>query len=114
MKIISPGVLALRPFRVDITEITGDMVHWWVMVGGEVRPVDESYYNSRGKLVKAEHVYLRMGKNGDWCHYHNNGGSNHITLHLREEFAPEASLFMLKFHEYVIGHTLKVEEPQLD
>ena len=113
MKVISPGVVALRPFRIEIDTITADMVHWWVMVGGEVKPVDKSYHNSRGKLVKDERVYMRMGEHGDWCHYHQNGTSQ-VTLHLREEYAPEASLFILKFHEHVLGHTIQVKEPQLD
>ena len=114
MKIISPGVVALRPFRIDITEITTDMVHWWVLQGGEVLGKDESYYDGRGRPVKAQRVYMRR-PNDKWCHYHQNGGVGPvITLHMREVDAPLASLFILKFHEYVIEHTLKVAEPQLD
>lgn len=113
MKPISPGVVALRPFRIDIDRITADMVHWWVMQGGEVRPADKSYQNYRGRYVEDKRVYMRMGKNSDWCHHHQNG-TDQVTLHLREEFAPVAVLFMLKFNDHVMGHTLKIPEPQLD
>jgi len=114
MKLISPGVVALRPFRIDITEITADMVHWWVQYGGEVVGKDESYHDHRGRFVKAERVYMRM-PGYKWCHYHQNGGAGpQITLHMREQDAPTASVFLLKFYDHVLSHTLKIPEPQLD
>ena len=112
MKIISPGVVALNPYRIIISEITADMVHWWVMVGGKVKGVDKGYYNSRGHYVKGERAYLSWDGR-KWCHYHQDSTSN-VTIHMPEESAPEGSLFILKFNEYVIDHTLKVVEPQLD
>lgn len=104
----------VHPFRVTIREITADMVHWWVQQGGEVMGKDESYRDARGRQVRAERVYMRM-PGYKWCHYHQNGtGSTPTTLHMRESDAGMALLFLMKFSDHVIEHTLKIEQPQLD
>ena len=108
MKIISPGAVALRPIRVEIDQVTGDMVHWWVTYGGEVAGKDAGYIDGRGRHVKAERAYLRM-PGYKWCHYHQNGTSQ-VTLHMREQDAPTASLFILQFHEHILGHNIVIEE----
>lgn len=113
MKVISPGVVALHPIRLEINEITADMVHWWVQYGGEVVGKDESYHDSRGRYVKAERVYFRM-PGYKWCHYHITGNDPMITLHMREEDAPMASLFILKFTDNVLGHNIRIPEPELN
>ena len=112
MKVISPGAVALRPYRIIVDQVTTDMVHWWVSVGGKVYGRADSYANSRGHIVKAERAYLSWDGR-KWCHYHVDGTTN-VTIHMPEESAPEGSLFILKFNEHVIDHTLKVAEPQLD
>jgi hypothetical protein len=52
-----------------------------------------------------------MGK-GDWSHKFNDGSGNYL-LHFREEFAPEASMFIMKYIDTIINHDIKVPEPQL-
>ena len=107
MKIISPGVVALRPFKVHTNALTQDMVDWWVMMGAEAQELSDTFYSRKGP-VTAKNYRIRMGK-GDWSHMFNNGSGEYI-IHLREEFAPEASLFMLKFPEAIINHDCKVPE----
>jgi len=108
MKVISPGVVALSPIRIEISTVTGDMVHWWAMQGAEVVGKDESYHDSRGRWVKAQRAYIRM-PGYKWCHYHANG-TDQVTMHLREQDAPTASLFCLKFYENILSHNIKVPE----
>ena len=68
---------------------------------------DESFHDARGRYVRAERVYMRM-PGYKWCYYNQNGLNNQITLHMREEDAPTASLFILKFMEYVLGHNIQI------
>jgi hypothetical protein len=42
-----------------------------------------------------------------------NDGSGTYIIHLREEFAPEASLFIMKYIDNIINHDCKIPEPQL-
>ena len=108
MKRISPGVVALRPFRIHVNQLTQEMVDFWVAMGAEAQEIGEQYYTMRGGHKTAKHYRIRMG-NGDWSHKFNDGSDNYL-IHMREEFAPEASLFMLKFHEAIINHDCKVPE----
>ena len=107
MKIISPGVVALCPFKVHTNALTQDMVDFWIMMGAEAQELSDTFYSRKGP-VTAKNYRIRMGK-GDWSHMFNNGSGEYI-IHLREEFAPEASLFMLKFPEAIINHDCKVPE----
>lgn len=108
MKIISPGVVALRPIRIEIDKITTEMVHWWVLQGAEVAGKEDTVYNGRKGWQVEQKVYIRM-PGSKWCHHHANGTSQ-VTLHLREQDAPTASLFCLKFLEHVQGHNIEVPD----
>ena len=39
MKVISPGVVALKPFKVVCKELTQEMADWWIMMGGEAQEI---------------------------------------------------------------------------
>ena len=101
MKVISPGVVALKPFKIHTTALTQEMVDWWVMVGAEAQEITDEYWARSGGMI-AKHYRIRMGR-GDWSHKFNDDSGNYL-LHFREEFAPEASLFMLIFFEAIINH----------
>ncbi len=107
MKVISPGVVALRPFKIHVNCLTQEMVDFWVMMGAEAQEISDTFYSRKGP-VTARNYRIRMGQ-GDWSHLFNDGSGNHI-IHLREEFAPEASLFMLKFPLTIINHDCKVPD----
>ena len=108
MRVISPGVVALRPIRIEINEITSEMVHWWVLYGAEVAGKEEDVYKRNKGWCREQKVYIRM-PGYKWCHHHENGTSQ-VTIHLREEDAPTASLFCLKFLEFVNNHNITIEE----
>jgi hypothetical protein len=107
MKVISPGVVALKPFKIHTTALTQEMVDWWVMVGAEAQEITDDHWAKAGRKID-KHYRIRMGQ-GDWSHKFNDGSNNYL-IHLREEFAPEASLFMLKFYEAIINHDCKVPD----
>ena len=108
MKVISPGVVALKPFKIHTTALTQEMVDFWVMMGAEAQEQDICWLLSRKGPVTAKNYRIRMGR-GYWSHKFNDGSNNYL-IHLREEFAPEASLFMLKFYEAIINHDCKVPD----
>lgn len=110
MKIISPGVVALRPFKIHTNALTQEMVDFWVMMGAEAQEITDDYWAKSGRKV-VKNYRIRMGR-GDWSHMFNDG-SGHYIIHLREEFAPEASLFIMKYLDNIINHDCKVPEPQL-
>lgn len=108
MKVISPGVVALKPFKIHTNALTQDMIDFWVMMGAEAQVVHDEYHTHRSGTKQDQYYRLRMG-GGDWSHKFNDG-SNHYLLHFREEFAPEASIFILKFLDNIINHDIKVNE----
>jgi hypothetical protein len=107
MKIISPGVVALRPFKIHTNALTQEMVDFWVMMGAEAQVISDEHW-TRHKQVNEQSYRIRMGKHSDWSHKFNDNTG--YIIHLREEFAPEASLFMIKFPEAIINHDCKVPE----
>ena len=110
MKVISPGVVALNPFKIHTNALTQEMVDFWVMMGAEAQEVKDEYWSRRGAVV--EKIYrIRMGR-GDWSHKFNDGSGNYL-IHMREEFAPEASLFILKFPDTIINHDIRIPSSEL-
>ena len=112
MKVISPGVVALKPFKVVCKELTQEMADWWIMMGGEAQEIHEEYY-ARHKQVHETHYRVRMpGLGAKWSHRFNDG-SGTVMLHLQEQYAPEASLFILKWPDNIINHDIRIEDETL-
>lgn len=110
MKVISPGVVALNPFKVVCKELTQEMADWWIMMGGEAQEIHEEFHTNRGGYQKEKHFRIRMpGIGSKWSHRFNDGTGIYM-LHLQEQYAPEASLFILKWPDNIINHSIKVPE----
>ncbi len=110
MKVISPGVVALKPFKIHCRVLTQEMVDWWVMMGAEAQEINEDYWSSRKGNVSEKHYRIRMPALGaKWSHRFNDG-SNEYLIHLMEKYAPEASLFILKWPDNVINHDIVIRE----
>lgn len=113
MRTISPGVVALRPFKVVVDRLTQDMVDWWIMQGAEAQVIDDHYFGRSGP-VDDSHYRIRMpGVGSKWSHRFNDGTGLHM-LHLHEKYAPTASLFIMKYINNIVSHSIEVPEPQLD
>lgn len=108
MKLIQPGVVALRPIRITINCLTQEMVDWWVTVGAEAQVITDSYWTNLKGNVNERTYRVRM-PGGDWSHTFNDG-SGWCLIHLPEVDAPTASLFCLKFIDNIINHDIKVPE----
>jgi hypothetical protein len=96
------GCTVVYGIRIDIDNLSADIIDWYKTVGGVI--TESKHYNRRGN----EHVttYVQYGKSKK-CHYHHNGGSNAVRLHFLGEDASVASMFLLKFMEHVTDHNLK-------
>ena len=107
MRVISPGVVALNPFKVVCHDLTQEMVDFWIMMGAEAQEIQDDYYSHNGRKFKT-HYRIRMpGIGSKWSHKFNDGSGIYM-LHLLEQFAPEASLFILKWPDNIINHSIKV------
>ena len=108
MKVISPGVVALRPFKIHCRHLTQEMVDWWIMMGAEAQEITDPYYSHRGGTVVDKHYRIRMpAPGGKWSHQFNDGSKTYL-IHLPEKFAPEASLFILKWPDNIINHDIEI------
>jgi hypothetical protein len=110
MKVISPGVVALRPFKIHCQELTQEMVDWWVMMGAEAQVIEDNYWTRHKGNVTDKNYRIRMpGLGSKWSHQFNDGSRQYL-IHLLEKYAPEASLFILKWPDNVINHDIMIRE----
>ena len=108
MKVISPGVVALKPFKIHTTALTQEMVDFWIMMGAEAQEIADPHYTHRGGYRVEKHYRIRMpGIGAKWSHKFNDNSGTYM-LHLQEQYAPEASLFILKWPDNIINHSIKV------
>ena len=110
MKVISPGVVALKPFKVWCKELNQEMVDWWIMMGAEAQEIHEEFHTHRGGYRKEKSYRIRMPGLGAKYSYHLNDGSNGVLIHLLEQYAPEASLFILKWPDNIINHNIEIPQ----
>jgi len=97
---LPPGCTVAYNIVIDVTELTGDMVDWYRLIEGTVN--HREVYNNRGVRILTPLVAY----NAKPC-YHMQDGTNNVRLHFRGADASTASLFLLKFNEYVVRHNLK-------
>jgi hypothetical protein len=89
------------------------MVDWWIMMGAEAQEITDDYWGRRGP-VTAKHYRIRMpGFGAKWSHMFNDG-SGTVMIHLLEQYAPEASLFILKWPNNIINHSIKMPKYDYD
>ena len=101
---LPPGCTVAYNIVIDVTELTGDMIEWYRLIEGAVG--HKEMYNHRDVRILTPVVAY----NAKPC-YHMQDGTNNVRLHFRGADASTASMFLLKFNEYVVRHNLKeVEE----
>lgn len=96
-------IKALKPIVVEIKGLTDEMIEWYKSIGG--KSFYQEYWDYRGN-PKTMH-FVGYG-NGKYCH-HRKDGSAGVRLHFNEEDANIATLFIMKFTEYVETHNIKQE-----
>lgn len=91
----------LHPIVIEIKGLTDDMVNWYQSVGGKTYMDD--YWDYKGNRRKLN--YVQYGK-GKYCH-HRKDGTVGVRLHFNEEDASVATMFILKFPEYIESHNIE-------
>ena len=77
-------------------------------MGAEAQEIADPHYTRHGGHKVEKHYRIRMpGLGSKWSHKFNDGSGTYM-LHMKEEFAPEASLFILKWPDNIIDHDIKV------
>jgi hypothetical protein len=99
---LPPGCTVGYGIRIDIDNLSDDVIDWYETVGGVI--TESKHYDLRGKEQVT--TYVQYGKSKK-CYYHHNGESNAVRLHFLGEDASVASMFLLKFMEHVTDHNLK-------
>jgi len=97
---LPPGCTVAYGITIDITELTNDIIEWYRLIEGQVGHKEEFSY--RGTRIEKPYVSY----NSKPCHYMQDG-TNNVRLHFLGKDASTASVFLLKFNEYVVRHNLK-------
>ena len=84
-----------------VTDISDDMGLWFQLQGGEAWATEEYDYRGRQRMVK----HVRFGKAKP--SYKMKDGTGHYLLRFAGTDASTASVFLLKYYEYVVRHNLK-------
>ncbi len=92
-----------RPIVIEIKGLTEEIVNWYRSVGGKIYRDD--HWDHRGNKVIV--YFVGYGK-GKYCH-HRKDGTVGVRLHFNQEDANIATLFIMKFTEYVEAHNIVQE-----
>lgn len=98
---LPPGCTVTYAVWIDVEELTDDMLTWYNTVGGLVTA--DKHYNHRGNVTEVHYVSYGKGKR---CH-HMKDGTRQVRLHYHGDDVSVASMFLLKFNEYVVNHNLQ-------
>lgn len=92
---LPPGCSVNFAITIDLTELTTEMVEWYELVGGIVTEKKHWNYKGREMIVK----YVKYGKSKP-CHRRQDGTTG-VRLHFHGDDASVASMFIIKFLDYV-------------
>ena len=81
------------------------MIEWWCMVGGNYQEVAVGW-SRKGTTLKEKVLSF----NGAKPSYVLKDGTNHVILTFFGKDATTASMFIIKFAEYIITHNMKEYE----
>lgn len=97
---LPPGCSVAYSITIDVSELTSEMCDWYEQIGGTV--TKESHWDYRGRQIDLPYVSYNHKR----C-YHRKDGSKGVRLHFLGKDAAVASMFLIKFMEYVEQHNLK-------
>jgi hypothetical protein len=86
-----------------VSKLTDEMLEWYEMVGGEVNEVKTGTYGRTNKEITYKLVRYNNSK---WCHRFVDD-TGRIRLNFNGEDAYVASVFLIKFNEFVLTHNFK-------
>jgi hypothetical protein len=97
---LPPGCKVNFTIYIDVERLTDDMIEWYRTVGGDISL--DTYYDHRGIQTDITYVKYRCGKRS-YKYTHN----NQTKLHFNGEDAAVASLFILKYLDFIISTNLQ-------
>jgi hypothetical protein len=103
---LPPGCTVAHPITVTVNKLTDDMLEWYEMVGGEVFAHHTKTYNRKGDEIVSKMVRYNSSK---WCHRFQDGTSN-VRLNFNGEDAHVASVFLIKFNDFIVNHNFRESE----
>ena len=92
---LPPGCTVNYAIFIDIEKLTDEMIDWYQQIGGTVHE-DRFWNNYNKEMVKKS---VRYGK-GKLCHYRQDGTGG-VRLHFHGDDASVATMFIIKFLDYV-------------
>lgn len=98
---LPPGCRVNYPIVITVKDLTDEMVEWYQLIGGEVS--NDRHWNYKGKLIDKK--YVKYGK-GKLCYFHQDGTES-VRLHFQGEDASIASMFIIKFLDQIINHSMQ-------
>jgi hypothetical protein len=104
MQILPPGCRVAYEIRFVIRDLTDDMGEWFNMIGGSATRVE--WYDMRGRKQYTNQVQYGKAKAS---HKMQNGSGEYIVRFDGAD-ASTASMFLIKFMDYINAHNLKEAE----
>ena len=103
---LPPNTTVNYNIRIVISELTSEMKEWWVLVGGIIEEVTSSRTRYRSIPTVTEVLSMNGAKNS----HKMQDGTNSFILTFNGTDACIASMFILKFSNYVTAHNMKEYE----
>jgi len=104
MQALPPGCQVAYEIRFIIGELTDEMGEWFNMIGGQATRVE--WWDSRGRKQYTNQVQYGKAKPS----HRMQNGSNQNIVRFDGADASTASMFLIKFMDYIISHNLKEAE----
>lgn len=98
---LPPGCSVNFAITVDISNLTDEMIAWYEMIGGII--TEKAYWTARKESVVK---YVQYGKSKP-CHRRQDGTKG-VRLHFHGDDASVASMFIIKFLDYVEQTNLNI------
>ena len=99
---LPPGTTVSHNIRIIVSILTDDMREWWIMVGGNEFTTTAGFTH-RGKPIIDNQLVFGKAKPS----YQLKDGTNNTILTFDGTDACTASMFIIKFAEYIVSHNMK-------
>jgi hypothetical protein len=102
MIVLPPGATVSYNIRIIVSSVPKEMKEWWCMVGGRVEEIQEGRNHKMVPIYKQVLVFGTSKPS-----YQLKDGTKNTILTFDGKHATTASMFIIKFAEYIVGHNMK-------
>jgi len=100
--VIAPSFKVAYSIYFEVTWLSDEMVRWFQLVGGETVTVTE-WVGRHSKKVEVPYVKYGKGKQS----YYRQDGTNRVRINFHGDDADVATMFLIKFLDFIESHNLK-------